>query len=83
MPARVWRPTLQPVSHPKKQQSFLGDPGLETGATRFTPRRSRSYARAVDLSGFAPRSRFQGIDRPSSRVPVPNWNGLRMHILSH
>ena len=31
--AGVWRPPRQPVSHPKKQRPFLGDPGLETGAT--------------------------------------------------
>ncbi len=30
---RAWRLTLQPVSHPKKHKSFLGDPGLETGGT--------------------------------------------------
>jgi hypothetical protein len=30
---RVWRPARQPVFHPKKQRPFLGDPGLETGAT--------------------------------------------------
>ena len=29
---------VQPVSHPKKQRSLLGDPGLETGGTsRYSP----------------------------------------------
>jgi len=32
---RVWRPARQPVSHPKKQRPFLGDPGQETGVTKW------------------------------------------------
>ncbi|MGB0083569.1 MAG: hypothetical protein WBP90_18775, partial [Terracidiphilus sp.] len=30
---RAWTPARQPDSHPKKQRPFLGDPGLESGAT--------------------------------------------------
>lgn len=32
--AGVGRPPPQPVIHPKKQKSFLGDPGQEAGATQ-------------------------------------------------
>jgi hypothetical protein len=32
-PLAAWTPPVQPVFHPKKQRPFLGDLGLETGAT--------------------------------------------------
>ena len=41
---RAWRPARQPVSHPKKHRSFLGDPGLETGATTRALTRVRGLA---------------------------------------
>ena len=33
-PLAAWTPPVQPVYHPNEQKLFVGDPGLETGATR-------------------------------------------------